>query len=70
MPLQFSEFGETSLQFVYDTICFTEKISRNTVLADLFLEKNTVPAEKTSWKRRIIREANGKHLTSLFCNYT
>ena len=24
----------------------------------LLWEKNTVPAEKTSWKRRIIREAN------------
>ena len=37
---------------------FAEKISRNIVPADLLWEKNTVPAKKTNWKRRIIREAN------------
>ena len=37
---------------------FAEKISRNIVLADLLWEKNTVSAEKISWKRQIIREAN------------
>ena len=30
----------------------------NTVPAKLLGEKNTVPAEKTSWKVRIIREAH------------
>ena len=35
-----------------------EKTNRNTVPADLLWEKNTVLTEKTSWKRRIIREAN------------
>jgi len=34
-----------------------KKLSRNTVPADLLWEKNIVPAEKTSWKRQIIREA-------------
>ena len=37
---------------------FVEKTSRNTVPVDLLWKKNTVPARKTSWKRRIIREAN------------
>ena len=42
----------------FGPVRFAEKTSRNTVPADLLWEKNTVPAEKTSWKRRIIREAN------------
>jgi len=37
---------------------FAEKTNRSTVPADLLWEKNTVPAEKTNYKRRIIREAN------------
>jgi len=36
---------------------FAKKISQNTIPADLLWEKNIVPAEKTSWKRRIIGEA-------------
>ena len=40
------------------SVRFAEKTSQNIVLADLLWEKNTVPAEKISWKRRIIREAN------------
>ena len=42
----------------YGPVRFAEKTSRNTVPVDLLWEKNTVPAEKTSWKVRIIREAN------------
>ena len=42
----------------YGHVRFVEKTSRNTVPVDLLWEKNTVSAEKTSWKRRIIREAN------------
>ena len=37
---------------------FAEQTSRNTVQPDLSWEKNTAPAEKTSWKVRIIRQAN------------
>ena len=35
-----------------------KKTSENTVPADLLWKKNTVSAEKTSWKVQIIREAN------------
>ena len=37
---------------------FAEKTSRNTVPTNLLWEKNIVPAEKTSWKKWIIRETN------------
>jgi len=37
---------------------FAEKTSRNTVSDDLLWEKKTIPAKKTSWKIRIIRQAN------------
>ena len=47
----------------FGPVHFAEKTSRNTVLADLLWEKNTVPTEKTSWKRRIIREANSLIMT-------
>ena len=39
-------------------IRFAEKTSQNIISADLLWEKNTVPTEKTSWKKQIIREAN------------
>ena len=42
----------------YGSVRFAEKISRNIVPANLLWEKNIVPGEKISWKRRIIREAN------------
>jgi len=53
---------------------FAEKTSWNTVPADLLWEKNTVLAEKTSWKVRIISEANGiasasqSRINSLSCS--
>ena len=43
---------------LFGPVRIVEKTSRNTVLADLLREKNTVPTKKTSRKVRIIREAN------------
>jgi len=40
------------------SVRFAEKTSWNSVPADLLWEKNTVLAEKITWKVRIIREAN------------
>jgi hypothetical protein len=37
---------------------WTDKSAEKALLADLLWEKNTVPAEKTSWKRRIISRVN------------
>ena len=48
--------AKCSVGFQYCTgpVRFAEKISRNTVLADLLWEKNTVSVEKSSRKRRIM----------------
>ena len=46
-------------------VCFAEKISWNTILADLLWEKNIVPTEKTSRKIRIIRETNLAYISYL-----
>ena len=43
---------------IISPVRFPEKISRNAIPANLLWEKNTVPTEKTSWKVRIIRQAN------------
>jgi len=47
---------------------FAEKTSRNTVPANLVWEKNTVPTEKTSWKERIITQANRTLVARLFAS--
>ena len=43
---------------------FVEKTSQNTVPVDLLWEKNTVSAEKISWKVRITTEANRSNKVS------
>ena len=51
-------FHSLNLLFVIGPVRFAEKISWNTIIADLLWEKNTILAKKTSWKVQIIRQAN------------
>ena len=58
IPMCYSNTIVVNMYSLWLFVRFAEKTSQNTVLANLLWEKNVVPAEKTSWKRQIIKKTN------------